>query len=60
MTIRTHSFRVVVELDEPLYEALQAEVEARSSNIRRATMTEVVRSLIADHLVPARIPSAAQ
>ena len=58
MVKRNNAIRVVFELDEPLYEALQAEVEARSSNIRKATMAEVLRGLVADHLVPARIPSA--
>ena len=48
----------MVELDDMLYAALVAEVERRSSNIRKATFTEVVRSLIAELPADARIPSA--
>ena len=49
--------RVVFEIDDTLYDALMAAVEERSSNVRRATVAEVLRGLIADHLVPARISS---
>lgn len=54
--------RVVVELTDPLYEALMAEVAARSSDIRKASAAEVMRGLIAEHLVPggARISSGAK
>ena len=44
------TYRVVVEMDEVLYAALLAAVAVRSSSVRKATVAEVVRGLIAEHL----------
>ncbi len=43
--------RIVVEVDDELLAALEAEVEARSSIVRQATRSEVLREIIAEHLV---------
>lgn len=43
--------RVVVELDDKLYRALLDAVERRSNSIRKATVAEVLRTLIQDYLV---------
>lgn len=43
--------RITIDLPDPLYEAVQAEVRARTNPIHRATVTEVLRELIATHLL---------
>lgn len=40
-----------MEIDDGLLAAIDAEVERRSAGIRRATRADVLRELIAEHLV---------
>jgi len=50
MATETPTRRVVVYLTDEHYRRLQEQVEARSNAIRKATVVEVVRSLIDEHL----------
>ena len=43
--------RIVVEVDATLLAALNEAAAARSSNVKKVTRTEVLRELIADHLL---------
>ena len=43
--------RIVVEVDDELLAALDAEAAARSSNLRRSTRSEVLREMITEHLM---------
>ena len=43
------TYRMVFEIDESLHRVVMAEVAARSSSVRKATVAEVLRSFIAEH-----------
>lgn len=45
------SKNVIVGLDPILREALESEAKARSSVVRKVTMSDIIRELIAEHLV---------
>lgn len=45
------SANIIVGLDPALREAVKAEAKARSTSVRRVTMSEVIRELIASHLI---------
>lgn len=49
MHLREQPHRVLVVLPPELHARLLAEAERRSTIARRATMTSVIRELIADH-----------
>ena len=46
--------RVVVEIDDVLLAAIDAEAKARAAGIRRPSRSEVLREMIADHLLANR------
>lgn len=54
--------KIMVEIDQATWTALRTEAEARSNNLRRSSVTEVVREAIANYLsardllADARIP----
>lgn len=45
------SRNVIVGLDPILREALESEAKARSSVVRKVTMSDIIRELIAEHVV---------
>lgn len=49
VAIMAVTYRMVFEIDESLHRVVMAEVAARSSSVRKATVAEVLRSFIAEH-----------